>query len=80
MPQPIDPLQPGFVDPLVGELLDQDQHMALGRTRGRFACRFGSLLRRPRLRGGGGRTHLASPAVAAATAVAGHFATPADLS
>ena len=30
--------------------------------------------------GKGGRTHLASPAVAAATAVAGHFATPADLS
>jgi 3-isopropylmalate/(R)-2-methylmalate dehydratase large subunit len=29
--------------------------------------------------GKGGRTHLASPAVAAATAVAGHFATPADL-
>ena len=27
----------------------------------------------------GGRTHLVSPAVAAATAVAGHFATPADL-
>jgi 3-isopropylmalate/(R)-2-methylmalate dehydratase large subunit len=30
--------------------------------------------------GKGGRTHLASPAVAAATAVAGHLATPADLS
>ena len=30
--------------------------------------------------GPGGRTHLVSPAVAAATAVAGHFATPADLS
>ncbi|HET9547104.1 MAG TPA: 3-isopropylmalate dehydratase large subunit [Desertimonas sp.] len=30
--------------------------------------------------GRGGRTHLVSPAVAAATAVAGHFATPADLS
>jgi 3-isopropylmalate/(R)-2-methylmalate dehydratase large subunit len=29
--------------------------------------------------GRGGRTHLVSPAVAAATAVAGHFATPADL-
>ena len=29
--------------------------------------------------GAGGRTHLASPAVAAATAVAGHFATPEDL-
>jgi 3-isopropylmalate/(R)-2-methylmalate dehydratase large subunit len=29
--------------------------------------------------GKGGRTHLVSPAVAAATAVAGHFATPADL-
>jgi 3-isopropylmalate/(R)-2-methylmalate dehydratase large subunit len=29
--------------------------------------------------GPGGRTHLVSPAVAAATAVAGHFATPADL-
>jgi 3-isopropylmalate/(R)-2-methylmalate dehydratase large subunit len=30
--------------------------------------------------GKGGRTHLVSPAVAAATAVAGHFATPEDLS
>jgi 3-isopropylmalate/(R)-2-methylmalate dehydratase large subunit len=30
--------------------------------------------------GKGGRTHLVSPAVAAATAVAGHFATPDDLS
>jgi 3-isopropylmalate/(R)-2-methylmalate dehydratase large subunit len=30
--------------------------------------------------GKGGRTHLVSPEVAAATAVAGHFATPADLS
>jgi 3-isopropylmalate/(R)-2-methylmalate dehydratase large subunit len=30
--------------------------------------------------GKGGRTHLVSPAVAAATAIAGHFATPADLS
>jgi 3-isopropylmalate/(R)-2-methylmalate dehydratase large subunit len=30
--------------------------------------------------GRGGRTHLVSPAVAAATAVAGHFQTPADLS
>ncbi|MEN9805328.1 MAG: 3-isopropylmalate dehydratase large subunit [Actinomycetota bacterium] len=30
--------------------------------------------------GRGGRTHLVSPAVAAATAVAGHFATPTDLS
>jgi 3-isopropylmalate/(R)-2-methylmalate dehydratase large subunit len=30
--------------------------------------------------GRGGRTHLVSPAVAAATAVAGHFASPADLS
>jgi 3-isopropylmalate/(R)-2-methylmalate dehydratase large subunit len=29
--------------------------------------------------GRGGRTHLMSPAVAAATAVAGHFATPEDL-
>jgi 3-isopropylmalate/(R)-2-methylmalate dehydratase large subunit len=29
--------------------------------------------------GKGGRTHLVSPAVAAATAVAGHFCTPADL-
>jgi 3-isopropylmalate/(R)-2-methylmalate dehydratase large subunit len=29
--------------------------------------------------GPGGRTHLVSPPVAAATAVAGHFATPADL-
>jgi 3-isopropylmalate/(R)-2-methylmalate dehydratase large subunit len=29
--------------------------------------------------GQGGRTHLVSPAVAAATAIAGHFATPADL-
>ncbi len=29
--------------------------------------------------GRGGRTHLVSPAVAAATSVAGHFATPADL-
>jgi 3-isopropylmalate/(R)-2-methylmalate dehydratase large subunit len=30
--------------------------------------------------GAGGRTHLVSPAVAAATAVAGHFATPQELS
>ena len=30
--------------------------------------------------GAGGRTHLVSPAVAAATAVAGHFATPEELS
>ena len=30
--------------------------------------------------GRGGRTHLVSPAVAASTAVAGHFASPADLS
>jgi 3-isopropylmalate/(R)-2-methylmalate dehydratase large subunit len=30
--------------------------------------------------GRGGRTHLVSPAVAAATAVAGHFASPSDLS
>jgi 3-isopropylmalate/(R)-2-methylmalate dehydratase large subunit len=30
--------------------------------------------------GKGGRTHLVSPAVAAATAIAGHLATPADLS
>jgi 3-isopropylmalate/(R)-2-methylmalate dehydratase large subunit len=30
--------------------------------------------------GKGGRTHLVSPAVAAATAVAGHFATPEELS
>jgi 3-isopropylmalate/(R)-2-methylmalate dehydratase large subunit len=30
--------------------------------------------------GRGGRTHLVSPAVAAATAIAGHFATPKDLS
>jgi len=30
--------------------------------------------------GRGGRTHLVSPAVAAATAVAGHFATPGDVS
>ena len=30
--------------------------------------------------GRGGRTHLVSPAVAAATAVAGHFAAPEDLS
>jgi 3-isopropylmalate/(R)-2-methylmalate dehydratase large subunit len=30
--------------------------------------------------GKGGRTHLVSPAVAAATAIAGHFATPDDLS
>jgi len=30
--------------------------------------------------GRGGRTHLVSPAVAAATAVAGRFTTPADLS
>jgi 3-isopropylmalate/(R)-2-methylmalate dehydratase large subunit len=30
--------------------------------------------------GRGGRTHLVSPAVAAATAIAGHLATPADLS
>jgi 3-isopropylmalate/(R)-2-methylmalate dehydratase large subunit len=29
--------------------------------------------------GRGGRTHLVSPAVAAATAIAGHFTTPADL-
>jgi 3-isopropylmalate/(R)-2-methylmalate dehydratase large subunit len=29
--------------------------------------------------GRGGRTHLVSPAVAAATAVAGHFATPDEL-
>jgi 3-isopropylmalate/(R)-2-methylmalate dehydratase large subunit len=29
--------------------------------------------------GRGGRTHLVSPAVAAATAVLGHFATPGDL-
>jgi 3-isopropylmalate/(R)-2-methylmalate dehydratase large subunit len=29
--------------------------------------------------GRGGRTHLVSPAVAAATAVAGHLATPEDL-
>ena len=29
--------------------------------------------------GRGGRTHLVSPAVAAATAIAGHFATPQDL-
>jgi 3-isopropylmalate/(R)-2-methylmalate dehydratase large subunit len=29
--------------------------------------------------GKGGRTHLVSPAVAAATAIAGHFAAPADL-
>ncbi|MGI9079949.1 MAG: aconitase family protein, partial [Acidimicrobiales bacterium] len=29
--------------------------------------------------GAGGRTHLVSPAVAAATAVAGHFATPTEL-
>jgi 3-isopropylmalate/(R)-2-methylmalate dehydratase large subunit len=29
--------------------------------------------------GKGGRTHLVSPAVAAATAIAGHFTTPADL-
>jgi 3-isopropylmalate/(R)-2-methylmalate dehydratase large subunit len=29
--------------------------------------------------GRGGRTHLVSPAVAAATAIAGHFAEPADL-
>jgi 3-isopropylmalate/(R)-2-methylmalate dehydratase large subunit len=29
--------------------------------------------------GPGGRTHLVSPAVAAATAVAGHFALPGDL-
>ena len=29
--------------------------------------------------GKGGRTHLVSPQVAAATAVAGHFATPGDL-
>ncbi|MFP3905636.1 MAG: 3-isopropylmalate dehydratase large subunit [Acidimicrobiales bacterium] len=29
--------------------------------------------------GRGGRTHLVSPAVATATAIAGHFATPADL-
>ena len=30
--------------------------------------------------GRGGRTHLVSPAVAAATAIAGHFATPEELS
>lgn len=30
--------------------------------------------------GQGGRTHLVSPAIAAATAIAGHFASPADLS
>ena len=30
--------------------------------------------------GPGGRTHLVSPAVAAATAVTGHFALPSDLS
>jgi 3-isopropylmalate/(R)-2-methylmalate dehydratase large subunit len=30
--------------------------------------------------GRGGRTHLVSPAVAAATAIAGHFALPSDLS
>jgi 3-isopropylmalate/(R)-2-methylmalate dehydratase large subunit len=30
--------------------------------------------------GRGGRTHLVSPAVAAATAIAGHFASPSDLS
>jgi 3-isopropylmalate/(R)-2-methylmalate dehydratase large subunit len=29
--------------------------------------------------GPGGRTHLVSPAVAAATAIAGHFTTPGDL-
>jgi 3-isopropylmalate/(R)-2-methylmalate dehydratase large subunit len=29
--------------------------------------------------GRGGRTHLVSPAVAAATAIAGHFAAPSDL-
>ena len=29
--------------------------------------------------GKGGRTHLVSPAIAAATAIAGHFATPSDL-
>ena len=29
--------------------------------------------------GKGGRTHLVSPAVAAATAIAGHFTTPSDL-
>jgi 3-isopropylmalate/(R)-2-methylmalate dehydratase large subunit len=29
--------------------------------------------------GRGGRTHLVSPAVAAATAIAGHFATPEDV-
>jgi 3-isopropylmalate/(R)-2-methylmalate dehydratase large subunit len=29
--------------------------------------------------GKGGRTHLVSPEVAAATAIAGHFSTPADL-
>jgi 3-isopropylmalate/(R)-2-methylmalate dehydratase large subunit len=29
--------------------------------------------------GKGGRTHLVSPAIAAATAIAGHFATPDDL-
>ena len=31
------------------------------------------------LQGPGGRTHLVSPAVAAATAVAGHLASPSDL-
>ncbi|MDU3175532.1 MAG: aconitase family protein, partial [Corynebacterium striatum] len=30
--------------------------------------------------GPGGRTHLVSPAVAAATAILGHLASPADLS
>ncbi|MDN5984205.1 MAG: aconitase family protein, partial [Propionibacterium sp.] len=30
--------------------------------------------------GKGGRTHLVSPVVAAATAIAGHLAAPADLS
>ena len=30
--------------------------------------------------GRGGRTHLVSPRVAAATAIAGYFATPEDLS
>ena len=46
----------------------------------------GRAVRRPRRnrnfegrQGRGGRTHLVSPAVAAATAVAGPFATPADL-
>jgi 3-isopropylmalate/(R)-2-methylmalate dehydratase large subunit len=30
--------------------------------------------------GRGGRTHLVSPEIAAATAIAGHFASPGDLS